>query len=120
MRRRRRHRHQQLGNDRNHEQHNNRVRRHGWCRRTGYTFSGWFTDPTGGAPWAFSDPVTVDTVLYAHWAAVVTPTAATVVTGLAKTGSDLVPGLLSGLALLLAGAGALWLQRRKHLGSDRV
>ncbi len=36
--------------------------------RDGYTFLGWFTDPTGGDEWDFAvDPATGDIVLHAHW-----------------------------------------------------
>jgi uncharacterized repeat protein (TIGR02543 family) len=35
--------------------------------RPGFTFTGWFTAPTGGTVWDFATPVTDDTTLYAHW-----------------------------------------------------
>jgi uncharacterized repeat protein (TIGR02543 family) len=36
--------------------------------KTGYTFVGWFTNPTGGVPWAFpTRPVTADVTIYARW-----------------------------------------------------
>ncbi len=36
--------------------------------RSGYTFAGWFTAPTGGEQWDFAtDPTMTTAVLYAHW-----------------------------------------------------
>ncbi|MCL2492111.1 MAG: InlB B-repeat-containing protein [Coriobacteriia bacterium] len=35
--------------------------------KAGFTFAGWWTDPTGGTLWDFSTPVTADMTLYAHW-----------------------------------------------------
>ncbi|WP_139651356.1 InlB B-repeat-containing protein [Raoultibacter phocaeensis] len=37
--------------------------------RLGYTFAGWFTAPTGGAPYNFASAVTSSFTLYAHWTA---------------------------------------------------
>jgi len=47
---------------------------------TGYTFKGWFTDPTGGTEVKGTDTVniTVDTTLYAHWADETKPSNATI------------------------------------------
>ncbi|MBR1735947.1 MAG: InlB B-repeat-containing protein, partial [Firmicutes bacterium] len=36
---------------------------------TGYTFGGWFTDPTYTTEFNFSTPITADTVVYAKWTA---------------------------------------------------
>lgn len=36
--------------------------------RDGYVFKGWYTEATGGDKYDFSQPVTADTTLYAHWA----------------------------------------------------
>ena len=35
--------------------------------RQGYTFGGWFTEPTGGTQWNFGSPIPSDMTLYAHW-----------------------------------------------------
>lgn len=35
--------------------------------RTGYTFNGWYTEKEGGTKHNFSDKITKDTTLYAHW-----------------------------------------------------
>lgn len=35
--------------------------------RSGYKFEGWFTQSVGGFRWTNEMPVSVDTVLYAHW-----------------------------------------------------
>lgn len=40
--------------------------------RTGYTFAGWYTAPTGGVRYDFSTPVTAALTLYARWNAVST------------------------------------------------
>ncbi|BDR53768.1 hypothetical protein KIM372_16750 [Bombiscardovia nodaiensis] len=37
-------------------------------RREGWAFAGWFSDPTNGSQWNFSQPVTQNMTLYAHWA----------------------------------------------------
>lgn len=37
--------------------------------RPGYTFAGWFTQPTGGTQWNFDSPIQADATLYAHWTA---------------------------------------------------
>lgn len=38
--------------------------------RTGHTFAGWFTAPTGGSAWDFStDVITTSTTIYARWTA---------------------------------------------------
>lgn len=36
--------------------------------RDGYVFKGWYTGAAGGDKYDFSQPVTADTTLYAHWA----------------------------------------------------
>lgn len=36
--------------------------------REGYVFKGWYTEATGGDKYDFSQSVTADTTLYAHWA----------------------------------------------------
>ncbi|GAA3879134.1 hypothetical protein GCM10022381_21830 [Leifsonia kafniensis] len=36
-------------------------------KRTGYTFAGWYTKATGGSAWKFTNTVTTDVTLYAHW-----------------------------------------------------
>lgn len=35
--------------------------------RPGYTFDGWFTQPTGGTAFSFDTAITGNTTLYAHW-----------------------------------------------------
>jgi uncharacterized repeat protein (TIGR02543 family) len=35
--------------------------------KTGYTFDSWYTDTTGGTKFDFTQPITGDTTLYAHW-----------------------------------------------------
>ena len=35
--------------------------------RAGYTFAGWYTAADGGDEWDFTDNITGDTTLYAHW-----------------------------------------------------
>lgn len=35
--------------------------------RAGYTFAGWYTAADGGNQWSFTDTITGDTTLYAHW-----------------------------------------------------
>lgn len=35
--------------------------------RPGYTFTGWYTKPSGGSIWAFEQMISGDTTLYAHW-----------------------------------------------------
>lgn len=37
--------------------------------REGYTFTGWYTQPSGGSLYSFDTAVTVDLTLYAHWTA---------------------------------------------------
>jgi uncharacterized repeat protein (TIGR02543 family) len=37
--------------------------------RTGYTFAGWFTAPTGGTAFTDATPVTADVTVYAQWTA---------------------------------------------------
>ena len=37
--------------------------------RSGYTFLGWYTDPTGGSRFTFGNTLSQDTTLYAHWQA---------------------------------------------------
>lgn len=60
--------------------------------KDGYTFDGWFTDPTGTHQWDFdTDGVTTDTTLFAHFTPICTPlTAGQIdVTGSAKVGQSL-------------------------------
>lgn len=38
------------------------------ARRTGYTFTGWSVQPTGGSRWLAASPITAPTTLYAQWA----------------------------------------------------
>jgi len=35
--------------------------------KKGFEFAGWWTAPDGGTLWDFTDPVTADMTLYAHW-----------------------------------------------------
>ena len=46
--------------------------------RDGYTFTGWFTAPTGGTSWDFTTPVTSDSTLYAQWQPVAVTSAQTI------------------------------------------
>ena len=41
--------------------------------REGYRFAGWFTDPDGGEPWDFGDPVSANMTLYGRWTRKATP-----------------------------------------------
>lgn len=84
--------------------------------RSGYTLTGWSTDEAGQNMWDFATPVTGPMTLHAQWAPVPTPTPTPVPTqkpggGTAATGADLrIAGVSA--AVLLAGAGALILNRR--------
>ena len=35
--------------------------------RAHYSFGGWWTEPDGGTPYDFNQPITADTTVYAHW-----------------------------------------------------
>lgn len=72
--------------------------------RTGYTFLGWYTAPTGGTLWDFvAGTAPGDMVLYAQWAAV---------GGLASTGAPVQAQILAMLALIGAGVLMMILGRR--------
>jgi uncharacterized repeat protein (TIGR02543 family) len=55
--------------------------------RDGYTFTGWFTAPTGGTEWDFTSPVTSDTTLYARWQSIDPVAIAQTITVTADPGS---------------------------------
>ncbi len=42
-------------------------------QRTGYSFDGWYTAPSGGTAWTFGSPITQPITLYAHWSAAASP-----------------------------------------------
>ncbi len=56
--------------------------------RSGYQFLGWFTLPNGGSQFSFSQPITKDTTLYAHWTQDQTPTVYYTVTFNANGGTS--------------------------------
>jgi len=84
--------------------------------RDGFTFDGWFTTPTGGTAWSFTDALNAgtldaadtggtpaDLVLYAQWSE----------PELANTGADVTTTGSIAAGLLLAGALALLISRRR-------
>jgi uncharacterized repeat protein (TIGR02543 family)/MYXO-CTERM domain-containing protein len=73
--------------------------------RAGYRFDGWFTAASGGTEWNFTDPVTNDLTLFAHW---------TQVPALASTGIDPLPVVPVGAVMLLLGLVLLTLARRRR------
>ncbi len=90
--------------------------------RSGYTLDGWFTAATGGAQWNFSNPVTADLALYAHWAAVVAPVVPSrgALPKLALTGSDIMlPGIATAVVLLAIGGLLLVVARRRDARRSR-
>lgn len=60
--------------------------------RTGYTFAGWYTAPTGGTAWTTASTLTADATVTARWNRVIVPftaPAAATLAGDARVGSTL-------------------------------
>ncbi len=76
--------------------------------RSGYAFDGWFSAASGGTQWTFTDPVTTDLTLYAHW-----HTSG----ALAFTGTDALSVTGYALALLVAGGILLLVRVRRRPGA---
>jgi uncharacterized repeat protein (TIGR02543 family) len=55
--------------------------------RDGYTLVGWFTAPTGGIQWDFTDPVTSDQTLFAQWTPVAPATSDQTITVTSEAGT---------------------------------
>jgi uncharacterized repeat protein (TIGR02543 family)/LPXTG-motif cell wall-anchored protein len=82
-----------------------------WPERTGYTFSGWRTAPSGGSAPVSADPASGQQ-FYAQWQLV--PAAdPTVPAALANTGAEFTGALAAGVLAVLLGGG-LMLVRRSH------
>jgi uncharacterized repeat protein (TIGR02543 family) len=75
--------------------------------RTGYAFDGWFTASSGGTEWNFTDPVTSDMSLFAHWTKL----------ALATTGVDPLPILPVGAGILALGL-SLWFVARRRARAE--
>jgi uncharacterized repeat protein (TIGR02543 family)/LPXTG-motif cell wall-anchored protein len=83
-----------------------------WPERTGYTFSGWRTAPSGGSAPVGADPASGQQ-FYAQWQLVPAADPSTVPAALANTGAEFTGALAAGVLAVLLGGG-LMLVRRSH------
>jgi uncharacterized repeat protein (TIGR02543 family) len=85
--------------------------------RTGFTFTGWSAQQSGGAPYVFTSPITANTTLFAQWSVVPVVAAPIAPGGLAATGASLPLAVPMGMAmLLLAAGGCVLLASRRRVG----